>query len=87
MFELTETARSRLHKSLENADGPEQQRKCFRVVPKNDKFLTLKLATPAPSDTVFTHKGDEVLAMPKALQPFLEGKRLDIDDSGKLKLC
>jgi hypothetical protein len=87
MFELTEDARNLLHTSLKKADGPEKQGRCFRVVPKDDKFLTLKLATPTPSDTVFTHKGDEVLAMPKALQPFFEGKCLDIDDSGKLKLC
>jgi hypothetical protein len=87
MFELTEAARNTLHRSLEKAHGPEKQGKCFRVVPKNDKFLTLKLATPTPSDNVFKHNGDEVLAMPKALQPFLEGKCLDIDDSGRLKLC
>jgi hypothetical protein len=87
MLELTEAARSRLHESLEKADGPWQQGKCFRIVPKNDRLLTLKLATPTPSDTIFTHEGDEVLAMPKALQPFFEGKRLDIDDSGKLRLC
>lgn len=87
MFELTEAARSKLHRSLEKAGTPEQQGKCFRVVPQNDKSLTLRLATPTPSDTVFTHKGDEVLAMPRALEPFFEGKRLDIDNTGKLKLC
>lgn len=87
MFELTEAAKSTLHKSLKKAQGTEQQGKCFRVVPKNDKYLTLKLASPTPSDTVFKHRGDEVLAMPKALQPFFEGKRLDIDDHGKLQVC
>lgn len=86
MFELTEAAKSKLHDSLVNADKPEQQGKCFRVVPKDDKFLTLKLATPAPSDAIYKHKGDSVLAMPKALQPFFEGKSLDIDDGGRLKL-
>jgi hypothetical protein len=87
MFELTEAAKSRLHKSLEKADRPEQQGKCFRVVPKDDKCLTLKLATPAPGDTIFRHQGDDVLAMPKALRPFFEGKSLEIDNSGKLMLC
>ena len=86
MFELTEAAKGRLHKSLATANKPEQKGKCFRIVPKNDKFLTLKLATPAPSDNIFEHNGDQVLAMPKALQPFFEGKSLDIDSTGKLKL-
>lgn len=86
MFELTEAAKSKLHSSLAAADKPEQRGKCFRVIPKDDHFLTLKLAKPVPSDTVFEHEGDKVLAMPKALQPFLEGRSLDIDNSGNLKL-
>lgn len=86
MFELTEAAKGKLHNSLAAADKPEQRGKCFRVVPKDDTFLTLKLATPSPSDTIFEHRGDNVLAMPKALQPFFEGKSLDIDNSGNLKL-
>lgn len=86
MLELTETARSRLHRSLAAADKPDQQDKCFRIVPKDDKVLTLKLARPASSDTIFTHEGANVLALPKALQPFFQGKSLDIDSSGNLKL-
>ena len=86
MLKLTETAKNRLHKSLAAADKPKLQGKCFRIVPKDNKFLTLKLAKPAPSDTVFTHDGNDVLALPKALQPFFQGKSLDIDSEGNLKL-
>jgi hypothetical protein len=86
MLELTEAAKSTLHKSLATADKPEQQGKCFRIVPKDEQFLTLKLAEPAPSDTVFTHDGETILALPKALQPFFQDKSLDIDNSGKLNL-
>lgn len=86
MFELTEAAKGQLHRSLSTTDKAALQGKCFRVVPKDDRSLTLKLATPTPSDTIFEHKGDKVLAMPKALQPFFEGKSLDIDKSGKLTL-
>lgn len=86
MFTLTETAKGQLHNSLSTADKHELRGRCFRIVPKDNKLLTLKLATPEPSDTVFEHKGDKVLAMPKALRPFFEGKSLDIDNSGKFKL-
>jgi hypothetical protein len=86
MLELTEAAKDQLHKSLAAADQPEQEGKCFRIVPKDEKFLTLRLARPAPGDTVFTHDGETILALPKALQPFFEDKSLDIDNSGKLKL-
>jgi hypothetical protein len=86
MLELTQAVKQRLHKSLATADKPEQQGKCFRIVPEDERILTLKLARPAPSDTVFTHKGDKVLALPKALRPFFQGKSLDIDAAGTLRL-
>jgi len=86
VLELTELARSKLHGSLAAADEPVRQGKCFRIVPKDDKYLTPKIAKPASDDTVFTHDGDDVLALPRALHPFFRGKSLDIDTSGKLKL-
>lgn len=87
MLELTETAKSQLHKSLAATPIPERDGKCFRIVPKDDRHMTMMLANPAPGDTTFRHKGAVVLALPKALRPFFKDKRLDIDQSGKLKLC
>lgn len=86
MFELTEAAGARLHKSLAGTRMPDDEGKCFRVVPKDEKFLTLKLARPAPSDSTFEYEGAVVLALPMALRPFFRDKSLDIDPSGKLKL-
>jgi hypothetical protein len=65
---------------------PEQEGKCYRVVPKDDKLLTLKLAKPSPTDVTFEHDGAVVLAVPKALRPFFKDKALDIDSSGNLQL-
>lgn len=86
MFELTDAAGAQLHKSLAGTQTPEHEGKCFRIVPKDDKSLTLKLARPAPSDATFEHDGAVVLALPKALRPFFKDKSLDTDQSGKLKL-
>jgi hypothetical protein len=86
MLELTDAAKKTLHKSLQTADADEHQGKCFRIVPKDDQSLTLRLATPAPSDSVFEHEGDSILALPKALEPYFEDKSLDIDSAGKLML-
>jgi hypothetical protein len=86
MFDLSNDAAAHLHKSLESAKEPGQEGKCFRVVPKDGKYLTLKLATPAPSDSTYRHDGAIVLALPKALHPPLRNKSLDIDDTGRLKL-
>ncbi len=86
MLELTQNTKSQLHRSLSATDNPDQEGKCFRVVPKDERFLTLKLAKPQSSDTVFKYDGDPILALPKALQPFFEDKCLDIDNSGQLKL-
>jgi len=86
MFELTENVKTQLHKSLARADQPGAGGKCFRIVPDNDNRLTLKLAKPVPSDTVFTHEGSAVLALPKVLHSYLEDKSLRIDERGKLNL-
>lgn len=73
-----------MHKSLATADRTDQQGKCFRVVPNSDDNLTLKFAKPAPSDTIYEHDGDSVLALPKALAQHLENKCMDVDSNGKL---
>ena len=88
MFELTEAAGARLHESLaaSRMQDDEAKGKCFRVIPKDDRKLTLKLAKPAASDSTFKHDGAVVLALPKALRPFFKGKSLDIDHGGKLRL-
>ncbi|MGB5326332.1 MAG: hypothetical protein WBN40_13035 [Pseudomonadales bacterium] len=86
MFELTDAAGAELHKSLAGTRMPGQDEKCFSIIPKDDKFLTLRLATPASSDATFEYDGAVVLALPKALRPFLDDKSLDIDQSGQLKL-
>lgn len=86
MLQLTQAAGERLYKSLAATQMPEREGKCFRVVPKDDKKLTLKLAKPDPSDATFEHDGHTVLALPKALQPFFRNKSLEIDKSGQLKL-
>ena len=85
MFELTDAAGERLHKSLASTAMPEQEGKCFRVGPKDDK-LTLKIATPAPSDSTFEYDGSVVLAVPKAIGPYFRDKSLDINRRGQLKL-
>jgi hypothetical protein len=46
----------------------------------------LKLGKPAPSDTIYEFDGDVVLAVPKALAPFVNDRSLDIDSDGNLKL-
>jgi hypothetical protein len=86
MFELTDAAGAKLHESLTGNETPEHKGKCFRVVPKDDNSLTLKLAKPTPSDSTFEHDGAVVLAVPKAIRPFFKDKSLDIDSSGRLQL-
>jgi len=88
MLQLTESAGERLHKSLRatRMDDNEDFR-CFRLVPKDDRRLTLKVTKPASSDVTIEHDGDIVLAVPKALRPFFKNKSLDIDKTGNLRLC
>ena len=86
MFQLTDAAGEQLHKSLARIRIPEHEGKCFRMVPKDDKYLTLMLAKPGASDATFKHDGRVVLALPKALRSSFRVKSLGVDQSGKLKL-
>lgn len=86
MLEVSKDVRERLHSALSADEVRRTQGKCFRIVPQDDRSLTLNLATPAPSDSTVEHDGHVVLAVPKALQEFFADKRLDIDSNGRLKV-
>ena len=88
MLQLSDAAGERLHKSLAATREKNQESNslCFRVVPKDDKMLTLKIAKPAPSDTRIEYDGSTVLAVPKALGPFFKKRTLDIDKTGNLRV-
>lgn len=86
MFELTSMAGAKLLDSLSAVRMPDRGGKCYRLVSRKNKLVTLKLARPVPGDTLYGHQGRGVLALPKALEPYLRDKRLDIDRTGKLKL-
>ena len=86
MLHVTDGAKQQLHEALVAANGTGD--KCFRIVRKEDsRALTLHFDEPTSSDSVYSHEGDDVLALPRNLQPFLDDKSLDVDRSGRLKLC
>jgi hypothetical protein len=84
MLQLTRSAKEKLHASLARSDTINEAGKCFRIIPKDEKTLTLTLAEPDSTDSTFTHEGQVILALPEILEPLFEGRSLDIDDGGKL---
>lgn len=84
MLQLTQSAKEKLHASLTRSDALNDAGKCFRIIPKDAKTLTLTLAEPDSTDSTFLHEGQVILALPEALQPLFEGRRLDIDEGGNL---
>ena len=84
MLQLTQSAKEKLHASLVQSDTVNETGKCFRIIPKDEKTLTLTLAEPDSTDSTFTHEGQVILALPEALGPLFEGRSLDIDDGGNL---
>jgi len=84
MLELTQAAKQRLHKSLTRSEAASDDGKCFRIVPKDDKNLTLTLARPADTDSTFSHEGQVILALPKVLQPLFDDRSLDVDEGGRI---
>lgn len=87
MLEISDVAAAQLHQSLTTAPDVRKAGKCFRIMPKDEKSLTLKVAKPAASDSTFEHEGTVILALPKSLQPFLQDKRLELDSGGQLMFC
>ena len=84
MLQLTRSAKEKLHASLTRSDTINEAGKCFRIIPKDEKTLTLTLAEPDSTDSTFKHEGQVILALPEALGPLFEGRSLDIDDGGNL---
>ena len=86
MLSVSNAAMQHLHQSLTSIANSEAAGKCFRIVPKENRYLTLSLAEPAPSDKTFEFEGDTVLALPQELKTFCSDKSLDLDENGKLEL-
>ena len=84
MLQLTQTAKEKLHASLTRSETVNEEGKCFRIVPKDEKTLTLTLAEPDSTDSTFTHQGQVILALPEALGPLFKDRSLDIDAGGNL---
>lgn len=85
MLQVTREAKDKLHETLSSA-GHDDSDKCFRVIPKDDQYLTLALAEPSEGDALVTKDGNIVLALPERLQELLKNKTLDIGADGKLSL-
>lgn len=84
MLQLTQSAKEKLHATLNNSDAISDEGKCFRIVPKDEKTLTLTLAEPDSTDATFTHQGQVILALPESLGPLFKDRSLDIDAGGNL---
>lgn len=84
MLSVSNPALEQLHTSLQVSDNAE---KCFRIVPKDARSLTLEYMEFEDSDETFEFNGRTVLALPKELQPFCADKELDVNDTGSLELA
>jgi hypothetical protein len=84
MLQLTQSAKEKLHASLARSDALNDAGKCFKIVPKDEKTLTMTLAEPDSTDSTFKHEGQVILALPEVLGPLFEGRSLDVDDGGNL---
>lgn len=84
MLSVSNTALEQLHTSLQASTNAD---KCFRIVPKDARSLTLEYMDFEDSDETFAFNGRTVLALPKELQSYCEDKELDINEKGSLELA
>ena len=84
MLSVSTPALEQLHSSLLSSTDTG---KCFRIVPRDEKTLTLRYMEFKDSDKTFEVKGRTVLALPDSLTPYCRDKNLDIDKDGRLELA
>lgn len=87
MLSVSNAAMTQLANSLQAAANEEEAGVCFRIVQKDELNLALTLSEPAPTDMTFDHEGGTVLAVPKDLHDFCDGKNLDVNDEGNLEIA
>lgn len=87
MLSVTNSALQQLHQSLAAVSEGNNSEKCFRIMPKDDRNLTLEYSMPAESDTTFDFQDRTVLAVPKELEDVCSDKNLDVNQDGKLELA
>ena len=86
MLSVTDSALQQLHDSLATRSKGNNSEKCFRIMPKDDRNLTLEYSIPADRDTTFDFKDRTVLAVPKDIEDIFSNKNLDVNDDGQLEI-
>lgn len=84
MLSVSTPALEQLHSSLLSSTDTS---KCFRIVPRDEKTLTLRYMEFKDSDETFEMRGRTVLALPDALGPYCSDKNLDVGADGTLELA
>ena len=84
MLSVSTPALEQLHSSLLSSTDTS---KCFRIVPRDEKTLTLRYMEFKDSDKTFEMQGRTVLALPDALAPYCSDKNLDVGKNGNLELA
>lgn len=81
MLNVTAAARTRLAEALDNIKEPSSGDACFRIVPQ-DNQLAISLGAPQDGDLTIEENGRTVLAVPPQVASAVDGRTLDIEDSG-----
>ncbi len=81
MITVTPTACALLAELL--ADGAIASHLVLRVVADEQEQLELSLESPQPEDQIFRHRGRGVLALEAHAAVKLDGRTLDIQDTGR----
>jgi len=86
MMQVTEAARENLSGAIDRirADGAADA--VFRIIEDQGNKLALTIDTPAPEDVTFEKDGKPILVVDEEIAQRCEGRTLDDDGKGNLKL-
>ncbi len=81
MIHISDDAMALCNKTVRQLSGAQTNSKCLRLL--NDQGrISISFEMPRSEDTIVSHNGQSVLAVPERVADLLAGRTLDLNDDG-----
>lgn len=81
MIRISDDAMMLCNETVRQLAGAQTDSKCLRLL-NDDGRIAISFELPRNDDTIVSHDGQSVLAVPGQVADLLAGKTLDLDDDG-----
>ena len=81
MIRISHDAMTLCNETVRQLAGDQTDTKCLRLL-NDDGRISISFELPRSDDTIVSHDGQSVLAVPDQVATLLAGKTLDLSDDG-----